>query len=48
LALARREGLTAYDACYLELAMRRGLPLASTDRALRKAAVELGVSLLPG
>ena len=47
LALARREALPAYDACYLELAMRRGLPLATKDRALRKAAARLGVSLLP-
>jgi predicted nucleic acid-binding protein len=47
LTLARREALTAYDACYLELAMRRGLPLATTDAALRRAATRLGVALLP-
>jgi len=31
LALVRSHGLTAYDAAYLELALRRGLPLASRD-----------------
>src|SRR3990172_11920753 len=30
-ALGRQHGLTAYDACYLELAMRHGLPLATQD-----------------
>lgn len=47
LALARAEKLTAYDAVYLELAMRRGLPLATRDQALRKAASGLGVAILP-
>lgn len=43
LALARQQGLTAYDAAYLELAMRRGLPLASVDDRLRAAADAVGV-----
>jgi predicted nucleic acid-binding protein len=43
LALSRREGLTAYDAAYLELAMREGLPLATLDQQLREAATRLGV-----
>lgn len=47
LALARAERLTAYDAAYLELAMRRGLPLASRDGDLRAAAARLGVVVLP-
>ena len=47
LALARSEGLTTYDASYLELAMRRGLPLATKDAALARAAKRLGVSTLP-
>jgi predicted nucleic acid-binding protein len=47
LAVARGENLSAYDACYLELAMRLGLPLATTDRQLRGAAGRLGVKLLP-
>jgi predicted nucleic acid-binding protein len=41
LALARAHRLTAYDATYLELALRRGAPLATFDQkladALRKA-----------
>ncbi len=47
LALARAETLTTYDAAYLELAMRRGLPLATKDRALRAAARRVGVRVLP-
>jgi predicted nucleic acid-binding protein len=46
LALARAAQLTVYDACYLELAMRRGLPLASKDARLRAAATRQGVALL--
>jgi predicted nucleic acid-binding protein len=45
LALARQEGLTCYDAAYLELAMREGLPLASLDRQLREAAGRVGTPL---
>jgi len=47
LDLARSERLSAYDATYLELAMRRGLPLATKDNALAKAAGRVGVTLLP-
>lgn len=46
LALARRESLTSYDAAYLDLAMREGLPLATRDRALAKAAKRLGVAVI--
>ena len=46
LDLARSERLTVYDAAYLELALRLGLPLASKDAKLRKAATGLGVALL--
>src|SRR5437879_5871951 len=45
LALARSHKLTAYDAAYLELAIRRGLPLATLDHDLEKAAKALGVPL---
>ncbi|SUS08615.1 Ribonuclease VapC [uncultured Defluviicoccus sp.] len=48
LTLARAEGLTTYDAAYLELAMRKGLPLASKDNALVEAAKRCGVATLPG
>lgn len=47
LALARSESLTTYDAAYLELALRLGLPLATRDRELRQAAERNGVELLP-
>ena len=46
LASARSFQLTAYDAVYLELARREGLPLATLDRRLRAAAVKAGVALL--
>jgi predicted nucleic acid-binding protein len=46
MSLAREHGLTAYDAAYLELAMRLGLPLATDDRSLRGAAERTGVALL--
>lgn len=36
--LSRRYTLTVYDAAYLELAQRKGLPLATIDSALVKAA----------
>ena len=44
--LASRHRLTLYDAAYLELAQRRGLPLATLDRELRSAATAEGVILL--
>lgn len=47
LELARREYLTTYDAAYLELAMRLGLPLATLDRALARVARRAGVDVLP-
>ena len=48
LALARSTNLTTYDAAYLELAQRRGLSLATQDRALVRAALGLKVTTLPG
>jgi predicted nucleic acid-binding protein len=42
-ALARTYQLSAYDAAYLELAIRRGLPLACLDGKLRTAAAAAGV-----
>jgi len=45
LSLARAHNLSAYDAAYLEVAMRRGLPLATLDEKLKAAAAAVGVSL---
>lgn len=47
LRLARRHDLIAYDALYLELAVRTGSPLATLDKALRRAAKAEGLSLAP-
>lgn len=43
--LARAHQLSAYDASYLELAIRRGLPLACLDGKLKAAAQAAGVAL---
>jgi len=45
LGLARANALTAYDAAYLDLALRKGLPLATLDNDLKKAAGAVGVAL---
>jgi predicted nucleic acid-binding protein len=44
--LAGEHGLSVYDATYLELAVRRKLPLASRDQALCQAAQGCRVKLL--
>jgi predicted nucleic acid-binding protein len=44
MGLARRHGLTIYDALYLELAIRRGWPLVTRDRRLIAAAQTDGVT----
>jgi predicted nucleic acid-binding protein len=43
LQLARRYRLSAYDASYLELALREALPLATLDEDLQKAVKKAGV-----
>lgn len=48
LQLARRHGLSAYDASYLEVALREGLTLATLDEDLRKAAKKTGVQAFEG
>ncbi|MGP3726444.1 type II toxin-antitoxin system VapC family toxin [Cereibacter sphaeroides] len=45
LSLARRHGLTVYDALYLDLAQRRGAMLSTLDAKLAQAARAEGVSL---
>jgi predicted nucleic acid-binding protein len=46
LPLCRAHRLTSYDAAYLDLAVRRSLPIATLDADLRKAARTAGVALL--
>ena len=46
LDLAEHHGLRVYDACYLELALRKNVPLATRDRQLRQAAEREGVAVL--
>jgi predicted nucleic acid-binding protein len=46
LVLAEKHRLTAYDAAYLELVLRTGLPLATLDDDLRKAAQAEGAALV--
>jgi predicted nucleic acid-binding protein len=48
LGLARAHNLSSYDSSYLDLAMRKGLPLATLDEKLRKAAANTNVSILTG
>ncbi len=45
-ALAQTHGLTNYDAAYLSLALRLGLPLATSDAALRRAATAAAVPIV--
>lgn len=44
-AAARRYGLTAYDAAYVDLASRERLTLATLDAAMRKAAEQAGITI---
>jgi predicted nucleic acid-binding protein len=44
-SLASEHELTVYDATYIELALRRQLPLASNDVPMKQAAIRAGVSL---
>ncbi len=45
ITLARAQGLSSYDASYLELAHRLGASLASFDARLNRAAEAVGVAL---
>ncbi|MBE0591789.1 MAG: type II toxin-antitoxin system VapC family toxin [Burkholderiaceae bacterium] len=44
--LAQRHTLSLYDACYLDLALSRGMPLATLDRRLAAAASAEGLVLI--
>ena len=46
LSLGEAYGLSVYDAAYLELSLRRGLPLATLDQPLRAACAKAGVKVL--
>jgi predicted nucleic acid-binding protein len=48
LPLAREYGLSAYDAAYLELSIRRSAPLATLDGKLQKAARKAGTKVFAG
>ena len=43
--VAREYGLSVYDGTYLDLAMQQGMPLATRDKALIKAARKAGVAI---
>jgi len=45
LPLAREHNLSAYDSTYLDIALRRGAPLATIDRMLERAARDAGIKL---
>ncbi|HEX6792327.1 MAG TPA: type II toxin-antitoxin system VapC family toxin [Casimicrobiaceae bacterium] len=45
--IARKHALSVYDACYMQLAGSRRIPLAAFDRQLRAAAQRCGVPTLP-
>ena len=45
LGLARTTNLSSYDASYLDLAMRKGVPLATSDKKLRRAADSVKVPI---
>ena len=45
LSLARKFGVSSYDASYLDLAIQTGLKLATLDQSLRKAADRCGVAI---
>jgi predicted nucleic acid-binding protein len=46
ISLAYSEQLTTYNAAYLELAIRTGLPLATKDKQLQESGQKLGMQLL--
>jgi predicted nucleic acid-binding protein len=45
LALARDRQISTYDASYLDLAMRKDLPIATRDSGLKKAALACGIQI---
>ncbi len=47
LELAREYDISVYDASYVDLSLRLGIPLASLDNKLRTAATSAGIPILP-
>jgi len=45
-SLARRRNLASYDAAYLDLALRTGFGLATSDEPLQQAAIAEGITVL--
>ncbi len=45
ISLARAYRLSSYDAAYMELSLREGLPLATLDKDLRKAAKRANIDI---
>ncbi len=45
-ALARKHNLSSYDASYLDLAMRKGLPIATLDKNVLAAAKRIKAPIL--
>lgn len=45
LSAARQSGLTAYDAAYLELALREAIPIATRDKAVLNACKKAGIKV---
>lgn len=45
LSQARANNLSSYDACYLDLSMRKGFPIATLDTRLIEAAKQTDVSI---
>jgi predicted nucleic acid-binding protein len=48
LPIAREYGLSAYDAAYLDVAVRHAVPLATLDSALQKAGRKTGIEIFKG
>ena len=48
LPIAREYGLSAYDAAYLDVAVRHAVPLATLDSALQKAGRKAGIEIFKG
>ena len=46
LDIATEQGLTVYDASYIEIAIRYGIPLATLDKALKRAAIALKIEVV--